>query len=100
MRRLGAQLQVHSPSWNAASFRFIKTVDLHVRPVYHRLADRVWAPIFLCMLAYYLEWHMRQRPAPMLFDDTDKAAAEARRSSVVATAKAAHRPLSPSRSPA
>ena len=69
------------------SFRCIKTVDLHVRPVYHRLADRVRAHVFLCMLAYYLEWHMRQRLAPMLFDDTDKAAAEARRSSVVATAQ-------------
>ena len=69
------------------AFRCIKTVDLHVRPVYHRLADRVRAHVFLCMLAYYLEWHMRQRLAPMLFDDTDKAAAEARRSSVVATAQ-------------
>jgi hypothetical protein len=54
--------------------------------VYHRLADRVRAHVFLCMLAYYLEWHMRQRLAPMLFDDTDKEAAEAMRSSVVATA--------------
>ncbi len=69
------------------AFRCIKTVDLHVRPVYHRLADRVRAHVFLCMLAYYLEWHMRQRLAPMLFDDTDKAAAEAMRSSVVATAQ-------------
>ena len=69
------------------AFRCIKTVDLHVRPVYHRLADRVRAHVFLCMLAYYLEWHMRQRLAPMLFDDTDKAAAEAIRSSVVATAR-------------
>jgi transposase len=69
------------------AFRCIKTVDLHVRPVYHRLADRVRAHVFLCMLAYYLEWHMRQRLAPMLFDDTDKAAAEAMRSSVVATAR-------------
>jgi hypothetical protein len=51
------------------------------------LADRVRAHVFLCMLAYYLEWHMRQRLAPMLFDDTDKAAAEARRSSPVATAQ-------------
>jgi len=69
------------------AFRCIKTVDLHVRPVYHRLADRVRAHVFLCMLAYYLEWHMRQRLAPMLFDDTDKQAAEAMRSSVVATAQ-------------
>ncbi len=69
------------------AFRCIKTVDLHVRPVYHRLADRVRAHVFLCMLAYYLEWHMRQRLAPMLFDDTDKEAAEALRTSVVATAQ-------------
>src|ERR1700683_5561947 len=69
------------------AFRCIKTVDLHVRPVYHRLADRVRAHVFLCMLAYYLEWHMRQRLAPMLFDDTEKAAAEALRTSVVAQAQ-------------
>src|ERR1700759_3452339 len=69
------------------AFRCIKTVDLHVRPVYHRLADRVRAHVFLCMLAYYLEWHMRQRLASMLFDDTDKAAAEALRASVVAQAQ-------------
>ncbi len=68
-------------------FRCIKTVDLHVRPVYHWLEDRVRAHVFLCMLAYYLEWHMRQRLAPMLFDDTDKQAAEARRRSVVAQAQ-------------
>ena len=69
------------------AFRCIKTVDLHVRPVYHWLADRVRAHVFLCMLAYYLEWHMRQRLAPMLFDDTDKEAAEAQRRSVVAQAQ-------------
>jgi hypothetical protein len=69
------------------AFRCIKTVDLHVRPVYHRLADRVRAHVFLCMLAYYLEWHMRQRLAPMLFDDTDKETAEALRASVVAQAQ-------------
>jgi hypothetical protein len=69
------------------AFRCIKTVDLQVRPVYHWLADRVRAHVFLCMLAYYLEWHMRQRLAPMLYDDTDKPAAEALRSSVVAKAE-------------
>jgi transposase len=68
------------------AFRCIKTVDLHVRPVYHWLAERVRAPVFLCMLAYYVEWHMRQLLAPMLFDDTDKEAAEAQRRSVVAQA--------------
>ena len=69
------------------AFRCIKTVDLQVRPVHHWLADRVRAHVFLCMLAYYLEWHMRQRLAPMLFDDTDKDAAEALRASVVAQAQ-------------
>jgi transposase len=69
------------------AFRCIKTVDLNVRPVYHWLADRVRAQVFLCMLAYYLEWHMRQCPAPMLFDDTGKEEAEALRSSVVAQAQ-------------
>jgi transposase len=67
------------------AFRCIKTVDLHVRPV-HWLAERVRAHGFLCMLAYYVEWHMRQLLAPMLFDDTDKEAAEAQRRSVVAQA--------------
>jgi hypothetical protein len=69
------------------AFRCIKTVDLQVRPVHHWLADRVRAHVFLCMLAYYLEWHMRQRLAPMLYDDTDKDAAEALRASVVAQAQ-------------
>ena len=69
------------------AFRCIKTVDLQVRPVHHWLADRVRAHVFLCMLAYYLEWHMRQRLALMLFDDTDKEAAEALRKSVVAQAQ-------------
>src|ERR1700759_1484348 len=69
------------------AFRCIKTVDLQVRPVHHWLADRVRAHVFLCMLAYYVEWHMRQQLAPMLFDDTDKTAAEALRSSVVAQAQ-------------
>jgi hypothetical protein len=69
------------------AFRCIKTVDLQVRPVHHWLADRVRAHVFLCMLAYYLEWHMRQKLAPLLFDDTDKDAADAARESVVAKAQ-------------
>jgi transposase len=69
------------------AFRCIKTVDLHVRPVYHWLEERVRAHVFLCMLAYYVEFHLRQRLGPMLFDDTDKEAAEALRSSVVAQAQ-------------
>ena len=69
------------------AFRSLKTVDLHVRPIHHHQADRVRAHIFLCMLAYYVEWHMRQKLAPLLFDDEDKAAAEKLRASVVAPAQ-------------
>jgi transposase len=69
------------------AFRCIKTVDLHVRPIYHWLAARVRAHVFLCMLAYYLEWHMRQMLAPILFDDPDKSPADAARASVVAPAQ-------------
>jgi transposase len=69
------------------AFRCIKTVDLNVRPVYHWLEDRVRAHVLLCMLAYYLEWHMRQCLAPMLFDDTCKEQAETLRRSVVAPAQ-------------
>ncbi len=69
------------------AFRCLKTVDLHVRPIYHWLEDRVRAHVFLCMLAYYVEWHMRERLAPMLYDDDDKEAAEALRASPVAKAQ-------------
>jgi hypothetical protein len=69
------------------AFRSLKTVDLHVRPIHHRLADRVRAHILLCMLAYYVEWHMRQCLAPMLFDDDHKPQAQAARQSIVAPAQ-------------
>jgi len=69
------------------AFRSFKTVDLHVRPIYHHLADRVRAHVFLCFLAYYVEWHMRRALAPVLFDDEDPAAGEAQRTSVVAPAQ-------------
>ena len=69
------------------AFRSMKTVDLKVRPIHHRLADRVRSHVFLCMLAYYVEWHMRQDLAPILFDDDDKAGGEVMRESVVAPAK-------------
>jgi hypothetical protein len=69
------------------AFRCLKTADLQIRPVYHWLADRVRAHVLLCMLAYYLEWHMRQGLAPMLFEDADKQAAETLRTSVVAQAQ-------------
>ncbi len=69
------------------AFRSLKTVDLHVRPIHHRLPDRVRAHILLCMLAYYVEWHMRTLLAPLLFDDHDKAAAMSARASIVAPAQ-------------
>jgi len=69
------------------AFRSLKTIDLHIRPIHHRKADRVRAHVLLCMLAYYVEWHMRRALAPILFDDDDKPAGEALRRSVVAPAK-------------
>jgi hypothetical protein len=66
------------------AFRSLKMVDLKVRPIHHRLADRVRVHVLLCMLAYYVEWHMRQAWAPLLFDDDDPTAGAARRASVVA----------------
>jgi transposase len=69
------------------AFRSLKSVDLHVRPIHHRLPDRVRAHILLCMLAYYVEWHMRQCLAPILFDDDDKPQAQATRQSIVAPAQ-------------
>ncbi len=53
------------------AFRSMKTLDLHIRPIHHRLADRVRAHIFLCMLAYYVEWHMREAWRELLFADED-----------------------------
>jgi hypothetical protein len=69
------------------AFRSLKTVDLKVRPIHHRLADRVRAHVLLGMLAYYVEWHMRRAWAPLLFEDDDPVAAATRRSSVVAPAQ-------------
>ena len=83
----GAVRSYKSLSLVERAFRCLKTVDLQIRPVYHWLAERVRAHVFLCMLAYYLEWHMRQLLAPMLYDDTDKEVAEAQRASAVAKAE-------------
>lgn len=69
------------------AFRCLKTVDLKVRPIHHRLADRVRAHVFLCMLAYHVEWHMRSKLAPLLFDDHDKEAGQARRETIVKPAQ-------------
>ena len=68
------------------AFRSIKTVDLQVRPVFHYSVPRVRAHVFLCVLAYYVEWHMRQRLKPMLFDDEYLDEASASRSSPVVKA--------------
>lgn len=65
------------------AFRCLKTVDLEIRPVRHWMADRVRAHVFLCMLAYHVEWHLRQALAPLLFHDTEIAAARAERASPV-----------------
>jgi hypothetical protein len=68
------------------AFRSMKTVDMHVRPVFHYNAQRVRAHVFLCMLAYYVEWHMRERLKPMLFDDEYLDEASASRASPVVKA--------------
>ena len=69
------------------AFRSLKRTDVELRPVFHWTAPRVRAHVLLCMLAYYLEWHMRRALAPMLFDDHDPAGREAQRSSPVVQAK-------------
>src|ERR1700751_4857580 len=69
------------------AFRSLKTVDLELRPVFHWTAPRVRAHVLLCMLAYYLQCHMRRSLAPMLFDDPDPAARAAQRTSPVAKAE-------------
>ena len=73
------------------AFRSYKTIDLKVRPIYHRLEDRVKAQVFLCMLAYYVEWHMKEALAPILFNDeemTDEEMAEEAEEVVSVVAKA------------
>jgi hypothetical protein len=69
------------------AFRSYKTVDLKVRPIYHRLEERVKAHVFLCMLAYYVEWHMRKALASLLFDDEKVTEEPAQIVSVVAPSK-------------
>lgn len=69
--------------------RFFRTLnsELDVRPIRHRLADRVRAHMFLRMLSYYLVWHMKQVLAPILFQDNDKLAATTKRTNPVAAAE-------------
>jgi hypothetical protein len=72
--RLGAADAVRSYkqlSQVERAFRTLKTIDLEVRPIHHRLENRVRAHIFLCLLAYYVEWHMREAWRPLLFADED-----------------------------
>jgi len=81
------------------AFRILKSVDLRIRPIHHRLADRVRAHIFVCMLAYYVEWHLREAWRELLFADTDQAAKATRdpvapaRRSAAAKRKASTRTL-------
>ena len=79
------------------AFRSMKTMDLKVRPIHHHLESRVRAHVFICMLAYYVEWHMRQKLAPVLFDDDDKPAAESMRSSIVEPAQRSPKALQKAR---
>jgi transposase len=81
------------------AFRSLKTIDLKLRPIHHRTADRVRAHIFLCMLAYYVEWHMREAWRELMFADTEQQAKATRdpvapaRRSKAALAKAARHTL-------
>jgi hypothetical protein len=65
------------------AFRSLKTVDLDIRPIRHWTAPRVRAHVFLCMLAYHVEWHLRDALAPLLFHDTGLATTRADRSSPI-----------------
>jgi transposase len=69
------------------AFRCMKTVDLSLRPIYHRNDDRIRSHVFICMLAYYVEWHMRESLRPVLFADEDQESAAAARESIVAPAQ-------------
>jgi len=69
------------------AFRSLKTTDLDIRPIHHRRARRVRGHVLLCMLAYYVTWHMQQALAPMLFTDHDKQTAAGQRASPVAAAR-------------
>ena len=69
------------------AFRTLKNIDLKIRPIFHWTSNRIKSHVLLCMLAYYVEWHMKQALAPMLFEDDDRVAAKELRESVVAPAK-------------
>ena len=65
------------------AFRCLKGVDLLVRPIRHRTEDRVPAHIFLCVLAYYVEWHLRRAWAPLLFEDEERQEERQRRDPIL-----------------
>ena len=69
------------------AFRSLKGIDLKIRPIHHRLEDRVRAHVLLCMLACYVEWHMKDRLAPLLFEDAHPAEGQLMRTSIVAPAQ-------------
>jgi transposase len=69
------------------AFRCMKTVDLSLRPIYHRNDERIRSHVFICMLAYYVEWHMRAKLRSILFEDHDRESAAASRRSAVAKAQ-------------
>ena len=73
------------------AFRSLKTVDLEIRPIYHRLSDRVRGHVFLCMLAYYVEWQMKQKLAPLLFAEEDRDGAKNARPDIVSPAVASRK---------
>ena len=64
------------------AFRTLKSMDVLIRPIFHRLENRVRAHIFLCTLAYYVEWHMRRALAPLLFADEEREENRPRREPV------------------
>ena len=73
-----------SLSYVERAFRCLKTVDFHLRPMYHCKGGRIRAHVFVCMLACYVEWHMRERLREVLFDDGERKSGQPSRSSIVA----------------
>lgn len=82
-RTVSAYKDLSQVEW---AFRSLKTIDLHIRPIFHWKDDRIKSHVFLCMLAYYLEWHLRGALRELLFDDHEREAAESTRTSIVAPA--------------
>ena len=90
---LGAEAAVEAYKSLAGVERAFRTSKQHlrIRPLYVDSEDHVRGHVFLCMLAYYVEWHMRRRLAPLLFQDDDPAAARARRDTPVEPAQVSER---------